>query len=531
MQILPAIGAIALVLACLYAVSTWTRKRRARPLGARLLPGPRGIPFLGPFWKIPAEGAWIQWCKWAKQYGPIYQVELMGVTHIFVTKESIARELLAKRAAIYSDRPAVPSVVNSKSSVAHGDGAGEYMPFMGKNEFWKRQRKFAHGILSAANREHFNHYPDLESRRFIHDMLQNPANYTQVIENFTSRVMSRLVWANAKHADDLQQSAWDLLVQMSPAGPITNRLTPLLLLPQWLSPWMRKEKKRHDGQQEWFMKLRREIGEEVAEKRALPSFMKSYFDTRDRHQFQDDKEAAYAVGMLGIAGVFTIGSPLHTFLLCMVLFPQWLKPIQQEMDRELGPDRPPEIGDFAKLPMLRAVIMEAVRWRPAVPTGVGHEVEQDDVYDGYFIPKGATVHPVEWAYSRDPAVYHEPDEFNPMRWLEPGSPVYREPLTKYPTIQNHSLFGYGRRACLGQDLTEHILFVGCGALAWATNIRKKRDAAGREIPVPDNSYNSLLIIRPHAFEFELEARSDKHLKIVQDRFSEIPQLDPHVGAE
>lgn len=28
--------------------------------------------------------------------------------------------------------------------------------------------------------------------------------------------------------------------------------------------------------------------------------------------------------------------------------------------------------------------------------GVSHELEEDDVYDGYFLPKGTRVHPVEW---------------------------------------------------------------------------------------------------------------------------------------
>lgn len=32
------------------------------------------------------------------------------------------------------------------------------------------------------------------------------------------------------------------------------------------------------------------------------------------------------------------------------------------------------------------------RWRPVAPTGVAHAVTQDDYYEGYFIPKGATVY-------------------------------------------------------------------------------------------------------------------------------------------
>lgn len=32
------------------------------------------------------------------------------------------------------------------------------------------------------------------------------------------------------------------------------------------------------------------------------------------------------------------------------------------------------------------------RWRPVAPMGVAHAVTQDDYYEGYFIPKSATVY-------------------------------------------------------------------------------------------------------------------------------------------
>jgi len=76
------------------------------------------------------------------------------------------------------------------------------------------------------------------------------------------------------------------------------------------------------------------------------------------------------------------------------------------------------------------------------------------------------MHPLEWSISRDPEVFPEPDEFNPMRWLETKYPTYQEPLTKYPTITQYSQFGYGRRICAGMGVAEADLFVGIGSLAW-----------------------------------------------------------------
>lgn len=69
-------------------------------------------------------------------------------------------------------------------------------------------------------------------------------------------------------------------------------------------------------------------------------------------------------------------------------------------------------------------------------------------------------------------------------------------------------FGWGQRQCLGQSLTQDELIVACGALAWAFNLRAKKDpVTGTELPVPLDKSNSLLIIKPDPFQIAFEPRS------------------------
>src|ERR1700753_1771384 len=82
------------------------------------------------------------------------------------------------------------------------------------------------------------------------------------------------------------------------------------------------------------------------------------------------------------------------------------------------------------------------------------------------------MNPLEWSISRDPAIFPAPETFNPLRWLEPEYPTYKEPLTQYPNILNMTQFGYGRRTCQGQTVTEADLLVGIGSIAWLFNISK-----------------------------------------------------------
>lgn len=140
--------------------------------------------------------------------------------------------------------------------------------------------------------------------------------------------------------------------------------------------------------------------------------------------------------------------------------------------------------------------------------GVAHETEADDVYNGFFIPKGTRVLPLDWAFLRNPDKYPDPDLFRPERWLEPGWPTFRLPLTQYPTIKGMSSFGWGQRQCLGMSLTQDELIVACGALAWCFNLKPKRDpVTGRDLPVPLDKSNSLLIIKPDPFQMAFEPRS------------------------
>ena len=78
---------------------------------------------------------WLKFKEWADVYGPIYKTEMLGATFIVLSDEQIAEELLVKRAKIYSDRPVIRSLFDSKST----HGSMEYLPLMGKNS--KRQTK------------------------------------------------------------------------------------------------------------------------------------------------------------------------------------------------------------------------------------------------------------------------------------------------------------------------------------------------------------------------------------------------------
>ena len=99
----------------------------------------------------------------------------------------------------------------------------------------------------------------------------------------------------------------------------------------------------------------------------------------------------------------------------MTCFPDVQKKAQAEIDLVVGPDRLPSFADRDSLPYIDALVKEVFRWNAVVPTGeflrfteflptsitsmtgVPHRVSEDDIHDGYYIPKGSLIIPNIWS--------------------------------------------------------------------------------------------------------------------------------------
>ncbi|KAL9089473.1 MAG: hypothetical protein Q9159_002513 [Coniocarpon cinnabarinum] len=374
--------------------------------------------------------------------------------------------------------------------------------------------------MATSQNAAFYGYPELEAKRLMQELLETPNRYNVHLESFIARVTCRLAWGAAEASDELKQRARELLIGVSPTGALGNKLPFVMSLPDSLVPSKAWERKRAATERVFFETMQDQVRAEVEQKKASPSWMKMFLDMKASWGFRDDLEGAYAVGMHGIAGALTIAAPMQGFCLAICHYPSTLTKLQEEIDRVCG-DSPPTYADLDKMPYLRACIRESLRWRPPVPTGIPHELTQDDVYNGYHIPAKSVMHPFEWGMSRNPKKYPMPDAYNPDRWVDPSYPTYQEPLSKYPTICGYSQFGYGRRTCQGQEVTEADLFCGIGAIAWGFDIRKAvNPQTGLEIPVPEMTYTELLIAKPKPFVFDMQPRSEKRRQRIREMFEE-----------
>ena len=74
----------------------------------------------------------------------------------------------------------------------------------------------------------------------------------------------------------------------------------------------------------------------------------------------------------------------------MTAYPEAQRKAQEEIERVVGRDRLPVFEDRASLPYTDAIFREVLRLWPPTPLIIPRVATEDDVYKGYFIPKGAS---------------------------------------------------------------------------------------------------------------------------------------------
>jgi len=196
-----------------------------------------------------------------------------------------------------------------------------------------------------------------------------------------------------------------------------------------------------------------------------------------------------------IAGAESTGSAMSSLFLALVLYPQVQRRAQAELDVVIGRDRLPTFDDRPRLPYIEALCKELMRWQMVAPTGFPHSSNRDEVYKGYFIPKGSTVTANAWAILHDPKLYPDPEEFKPERFLNKDGTVRDDPTLSLAS-------GIGKNICPGRHFVDAAIFIAAASVLSVFNVTKAKDESGRETPVKVTPCVLLrLIVQPEKFDF------------------------------
>ncbi|KAG1780981.1 cytochrome P450 [Suillus placidus] len=434
---------------------------------------------------------------------------MLGIDLIIINSETIARELLDKRSANYSTRP-----VFRTSELAGLTFNTALLPY---GETLRQHRKIFHQVLRAEVSVSYHEMYSRHANELVINLLDATSD---VLQQHTQAYMASLIVAVtyghlANEASFLARAHEQLEIArhiLSPEKTAMFTAFPFLeKLPFWCfgGAFALMGRSRELSQQllnEPFDEVKAQMANGTASHSLVADFLSQAHDDAE-------EDTMKSVALMGyVAGIETVShylsspdsyfdvpqttSALQTFLLAMVLYPDVQAQARAEIDQAVRHDKMPCLDDRASLPYLDAILREVLRWYPLTPLGIPHATSNDDVYDGYFIPKGAIVTVNQWALSRDEDTYPDASRFDPSRHLTVDGKL------KDPFV-NHFAFGHGRRICPGRWFAENGMWMAAAAILAVLRINHAKDSNGDKIEVKPE-FTTGMVTHPEPFHCSFE---------------------------
>ncbi|KAH9983999.1 cytochrome P450 [Russula vinacea] len=372
-------------------------------------------------------GQWLKFAEWHKKYGDLIYLNAAGQSVVVINSQKVAVELLDRRAAIYSDRPR--NVV--ACDIMTG---GLLLGFARYGETWRRLRRAANERFSKSSVKGFHETQMTEAVLQASDLLVSPARWDQHFRRAAASMILSVLYSypTLKPEEDRIVEA---------INDFAERLLRLLL-----AKWKRDAESWYKQDTALFESLLRMVEVNVAK--------------GDDYQI----ERAWIGGTMYVGGADTTSAMMGWWMLAMLAYPETQARAHAELDAIVGRARLPTFADFPHLPYIRAMVKEALRWRPVAPLGVPHQSTRTT---------GTLCLTNVWHMNRDPEIFGKNTEhFDPARYLDASGDL----ASGVSDIkeQGHFSYGFGRRNCVGRHMADDSLFINIAVMLWATKSSVRR---------------------------------------------------------
>ncbi|KAK5630396.1 hypothetical protein RRF57_006111 [Xylaria bambusicola] len=385
-----------------------------------LPPGPKGLPLVGNLNDLPKPGAFEaqHWLEHKKLYGPISSVTVFGQSIIIINDAQVAFELFEARSSKYSSRPKqlfASELVGWENTI----GMSPY-----NKRFRAMRKNLARVIGSNSAVAQFGDLQAAEVGHFLLHVLRSPENLLDHIRKAVGTVVLKIAYGYTAepHRDDvlitMVGDAMDKFARAAVPGAFIVDLLPFCKynsighapcdrnfdwrvvngLPEWMPGTSWKKTAR-----QWGSELMRVtdvpytfVKHQMAQGTYQASFLSRLIEAGEDSDPEVNDINKWSAMSLYSAGADTTVSAIATFYLAMTIYPEVQRRAQEELDRVVGYDRLPTLADRDELPYINAIVKETLRWHPVAPMGLPHQSTEDDMIEGYFIPKGSMVFANVW---------------------------------------------------------------------------------------------------------------------------------------
>ncbi|KAN0137798.1 Cytochrome P450 [Lactarius tabidus] len=440
----------------------------------------------------------------SEKYGDIVCLHVFGQVILVLSSLPAIKDLLEKRGEKYADRPMLPI-----QEILEMDWL---IPTARVNEHWREGRMLLDRSLGPGATTSYRRMMEDKARLFLGQLLEAPEDFLGHIGLFQGRLIMSLTYGyDLKDNNDqiiaAPVQATELVSRLIvPGALLVNHLPFLRHMPSWV-PWFNYESVAQQGRElssrminEPFNFVKTTMQDGTAVQSLASEYLQETENLAAPQRQKQEVVIKETLASLYAAGSDTTVSSLSSLFLALVLYPEVQKRARAELDTVVTRDKLPTFDDRPRLPYIDALCRELLRWQMVTPLGVPHASTEDDVYNGFFIPKGAIMVANAWAILHNPDLYPDPEAFKPERFLNEDGTLRDDPVITLA-------FGIGKRICPGRHFVDATLFIVVSSVLSVFNVAKAKDKNGREIPVNvATSLESLIVMHPEKFECSIVPR-------------------------
>ncbi|KAI3990275.1 hypothetical protein MKX01_037614 [Papaver californicum] len=418
----------------------------------KLPPGPRPWPIVGNLYDIKPV-RFRCFYDWSKIYGPIISVWFGSTLNVVVSNTELAKQVLKEKDQQLADRH------RSRSAAKFSrDGTdliwADYGPHYVKVRKVCTVELFSPKRIEALRPIREDEVTAMVESIFNDCTIPDKSGKSMIVKNYLSGVafnnITRLAFGkrfvNSEGIMDEQGLEFKAIVANGLKLGASLAMAEHIPWLRFMFPLEEEAFAKHGARRD---RLTRAIMDEHTLARQTSGGAKQHFvDALLTVQEQYDLSEDTIIGLLWdmiTAGMDTTAISVEWAMAELIKNPRVQEKAQEELDRVVGTDRIMTELDFSNLPYLMSIAKEALRLHPPTPLMLPHRANANVKIGGYDIPKGSNVHVNVWAVARDPAVWKEPFEFRPERFIEEDVDMKGHDYRLLP-------FGAGRRVCPGAQL-------------------------------------------------------------------------------
>ena len=469
------------------------------------IPGPKPAPVIGNIPDMDSQAPVQSLMALAREYGPIFRLELPGREMIVVSSQALVNELCDEQR--FDKKVHAPL-----EQIRDFAGDGLFTARTQEPNWGKAHRILMPVFGPAALRDMFDDMLDIAEQLLLKWERQGPEQRIDVVDNMTRLTLDTIALCafdyrfNSFYQKDMHPFVGAMVRALAEAGergrrlPLQNRL-------------MLITRRQYDEDIRFMHQIANELiaqRKQHGDPHGKKDILSAMLNIRDSHTGDrlSDENIRYQMVTFLIAGHETTSGLLSFTLYELLKNPEVLARAREEVERVLG-NETPRFEHLPQLIYIDQVLKETLRLWPTAPAFAVYPYEETTTLGGqYPVRRDQTLLILTPMLHRDPAVWGaDAERFDPSHF------AFEQAEQRPPNAWKP--FGNGQRACIGRPfaLQEATLLIAM--------ILQRFDLSLAD-PDYQLKIHETLTMKPHSLEIYAKRRDIVIVKTAQPPVSDTP---------